>query len=887
MYDQRLLPGEQQRDRRRVAVDEATEVTQTPPSVRSIRQRFEAAAPSSTPASAPATPAKKRLLRNNNAPRTQTKTQAQLAAFLKAGSGPDKEKAAKPRAPSKEKTNGSVGSLIEKWSATQPRADRIPLKERDLQKVEDAPKKGFVDSVDTFGSSSADLDQAIPKTDPGPRLQAFAAHLSQGHGKAPALASAADAVATGDQNLRDLVARGIQNSSAKEAGKRSSSSSGSEHAQDPGGASLIDARRRSGPSTPAGRPASNERQCRTATQQGNTAPQNAQGAVQQASKANDSDWGAGDVYIRELFAEAEDTAERAVQCDENEEYFEAFELYWVVVDLYYKVIPFLTPEEGGDVHERIKMYTRRCEAIREAFEDDPEGQDEIEVRIADATLVSAQKEEQIQESFNAGMWNTHAGEVENVEHAEPAFQYAPNRVPLEESPTAVEETGSQWSGENSDVARNGNDNESETSALQKNRFPDYANSKPLSALPEAPRNAAGVTLSASTKAHRSSLSRPISRSAVRASTSSVSRERVAEMQEKVQVMQDCLNNFTVKRKHLGPARALELHVTTLNANTFGDLKKLEPLAPELEHKWATELEVLLSMLQEIKEMRPGVGYGLRDDIAGHLPALERCDRSVRKTMRSFAALAEHVSYVERETATNSAKGGRSRRRWWVKVPVVVKGGLPPDVLRIVEEAEQEMRGVFKVCHEINVEVVKSMPVPPSFVEGLPKHARSLIHRELKEGLTTWGMFKVSDYMKDRNLWNKENAKDITSSLEKVALIWEAKTSNKSFLSRTFDIRGERFHQAMTAFRRCQNAIRDLRREWYVLSATVYFPTVWMSSIRFLTCSSGLLILWVSFCVGLRCSIQILTWRRFNIMRILVMRASKHIRELWSPGHIGC
>lgn len=820
MYDQFLLPGEQQRDRRRVVLDEAADVPQTSRSVRSIRQRFEAVAPPSTPASAPTTPAKKRLLRNNNAPRTQTKTQAQLAAFLKAGSGPDKDKPAKPRAPSKEKANGSVGSLIEKWSTAQPRADRVPLKERDLQKVGDAPKKTFVDSVDTFGSSSADLDQAIPKTDPGPRLQAFASHLSQGGAKAPALASAADAVATGDQNLRDLVARGFQNRSAKESGNRSSNSSGGEPAQDPGGASLIDARRRSGPSAPAGRPVSKERHVRIAAEQ----DQNAQRAVQ-AGQANNSDWGAGDVYIRELFAEAEDTAERAVQCDENEEYFEAFELYWVVVDLYYKVIPFLTSEEGGDVHERIKMYTRRCEAIREAFEDDPEGQDEIEVRIADATLVSAQKEEQIQESFNSGMWNSHAGEVENVEQAEPALQYSSNRVPLEESPTAVEETESQWSGQNSDMAQKGNDNGLDTSALQKNRFPDYSNSKPLSVLPEAPRKSAGVTLSASTQAHRSSLSRPISRSAVRASTSSVSRERVAEMQERVQVMQECLNNFTVKRKHLGPARALELHVTTLNANTFGDLKKLEPLAPELEHKWATELEVLLSMLQEIKEVRPGVGYGLRDDIAGHLPALERCDRSVRKTMRSFAALAEHVSYVERETATNSAKGGRGRRRWWVKVPVVANGGLPPDVLRIVEEAEQEMRGVFKVCHEINVEVVKSMPVPQSFVEGLPKHARSLIHRELKEGLTTWGMFKVSDYMKDRNLWNKENAKDITSSLEKVALIWEAKTSNKSFLSRTFDIRGDRFHQAMTAFRRCQNAIRDLRREWYVVSTTFYFPNV--------------------------------------------------------------
>lgn len=153
------------------------------------------------------------------------------------------------------------------------------------------------------------------------------------------------------------------------------------------------------------------------------------------------------------------------------------------------------------------------------------------------------------------------------------------------------------------------------------------------------------------------------------------------------------------------------------------------------------------------------------------------------------------------------------------MPVVGKGGLPGEVGQIVEEAEKEMRGVFKVCHEINVEVVKTMPVPGSFVTGLPKHARELIPKSLKEGLTTWGMFKVSDYMKDTNQYNKDSAKDLASRLEKVALIWEAKTNNKSFLSRTFDIRGERFHQAMTAFRRCQNAIRDLRREWPTMQHT--------------------------------------------------------------------
>lgn len=873
MYAQRLLPGEQRERRRHARVDEAGPEVHTPRSVRSIRERFEGGAPPPASASAPATPAKRR------APRTQTKTQAQLAAFLKAGSGapgdPEPRKAApqpnRPRVPSAREAvqNGSVGSLIEKFSVTarlRSSADRAPLQERDLQRVDDtaaaAPppvqgKKPYVDSVDTFGSSSADFDpRAIPKTDPGPRLEPYSAQLSHGDPASPHLSAAAGAVATGDQNLKDMVARGVQARHAKESSRRGSRVSNTKDGNLAiPNESSVDARRRSGPATRV--PPLPPTQQKAVQEAGAGPEQEQEQETGEESGPNDSDWGAGDVYIRELFAEAEDTAERAVQCDENEEYFEAFELYWVVVDLYYKVIPFLTPEEGGDVHERIKMYTRRCEAIREAFEDDPEGQDEIEVRIADASVVSAQKEEQIQESFNA--WNAQGGEIFAKQEA---------------SPTGVDETEDEGRWPSKDI-QNVEKEQPEELALARNRFPDFVDSKPLSSIPEAPRKPAAVAISASTQAHRNSLSRPISRSAVRASTSSVSRERVIEMQERVQVMQECLNNFTVKRKHLGPARALELHVTTLNANTFGDLKKLEPLAPELEHKWATELEVLLSMLQEIKEVRPGVGYGLRDDIARHLPALERCDRSVRTTMRSFSALSGHVQYVERETAT-SAKGGRSRRRWWVKVPVVASGGLPRHVYSIVEEAEKEMRGVFKVCHEINIEVVKSMPVPPSFVAALPKHARELIPKSLKEGLTTWGMFKVSDYMKDTNQYNKDSAKDLASRLEKVALIWEAKTNNKSFLSRTFDIRGEKFHQAVTAFRRCQNAIRDLRREWYVIMICHPFPQTYrpkgvptqFQNVALTSLMLAAFIIFRAFLPGPQCNTPTWIWQKYSIMKTL-------------------
>lgn len=932
----RLLPGEK---RRGPTHQPSVEEAMTGRSVRSIRQKFETdVLPISS--SAPSTPAKKRATRNK--PYAPTKTQVELAAFLRAGKDrlSNSPKSAAPAlatvparsqqtpAPARPQGNSAasashVGSLIEKWSSAstpRPSIDRPPLQERHVQRSDDHdPPPAFLphhtpamDSVDTFGSSSVDLDRMIPKTDPG-RLESYASqarHLAQT--RPPA--AAALQPSSGDQSLKEIVTRGINRqtshqpqpslSAIKDVDRNRRAEQPAVYGNDPqqqiihlnreykiqerielfvqqseahGRMSSAHPPPRDDPHTPrpsasmarslANSPASSSPGLDSSIPfdlsdtdqlQG---PENATVIVHQVTHQTEthapadaeqavSDWGAGDVYIRELFSEAEETAERAVQCDENEDYFSAFELYWTVVDLYSKVIPFLTPAEGVDVHERIKMYTRRCEAIREAFEEDaedddvPEQDDAIPVapveRNTQPIIIDPTPDSSLVQTFANAMNlnpsdlstpsmrhfpNGHQRTPSPQENAGPAaHQNERTTGPIVQEVDPRVETSARRP--NGSVGRKKSVQDDSNPAkshgeLKRTPYPDHSVERPLASVPEAgdPRSRTfitGAAISASTQAHRDSLSRPISRSAARKSTNSITRQKVAEMQERVNLMQECLNNFTVKQKHLGPARALELAVTTLNANTFGDLKKLEPLAPNLEHKWSTELEVLLSMLKEIKVVQPGKGYGLRDDIAKHLPALEKCDRSVRITMRSFAALNGHVHYVDRETAAASTHGGRGQRRWWVKVPVVEDGGLKEDVLKVVQEAEMEMRSVFKICHEINVEIVKEIPIPRSFVDSLPRHARSLIPKDLKEGLTTWGMFKVSDYMKDKKIWNKDSAKEIVSSLEKVSLIWEARTTpNKSFFSRTFDIRGERFHQAMTAFRRCQTAIRDLRRDWYV------------------------------------------------------------------------
>lgn len=547
-----------------------------------------------------------------------------------------------------------------------------------------------------------------------------------------------------------------------------------------------------------------------------------------------------DDHMQELFKEAEETAEKAVMCDENEEYYEAFELYYVVVQLYWKVIPFMSPSEGDDIRSRIKMYIKRCDAIQEAFED--EG-----AEVSDIDEEDDEKFETPQLEYKPNLVQEH--HMNDLQQNYPAAASVQDRQPQvnrsQSSIGTARKTPVEYAQPKNDRQGDNPSSESRRKKPPRAEAAGQANGTvestvkptevPLNLSNKLPDARVDPIQGTAPRQLHDSLSRPISRRAVRASTSSVSREKVAEMQERVQVMQDCLNNFTVKRKHLGPARALELQVTTLNANTFGDLKRLGPLPPKLEHRWVTELGVLLSVLQEIKEPRTAGsrkrkgggssgggndGKNLRHDIRKHLPNLESCDRRVQRTVRTFAALEGKVEYVDRETAGSKGHSkGRSRRRWWVKVPKVAPGGLEPDVRKVVDEAEKEMKGVFKVCHEINVEIVKSMPVPGSFVAALPRHTKNLIGRELKEGLTTWDMFKITDFMKDRKMWNRESAKETASALEKVALLWESKTNNMNWVSRTLDFRGERVQQMVTAYRRCQTALKDLRREWPTMTHT--------------------------------------------------------------------
>ena len=775
-------------------------------SVRSLRAQFERGT-SSVP---PAPMRTKRDYKHS----TQTELAKYLSTMKKqetssaSGNGNGTASAATATADDK----AGLNQLIERFNTPQ----REPFVERDNHRIDGSIHS---DNTDTFG----DLAHDHPKTDPG-ALESFRRQFEVSTGKP----------ITTQQSLREMTAFAThQSAEVRETSTTPTPNTGLRRSMSAMGVNELQAK-----------------------------PDMFAFEEPPPAEEPDSDWGAYDSRIQELFSEAQTTAERAVQCDEQEEYTQALELYWAVVGLYYKVMPFLTPEEATDVNETVQMYRKRCEAIRQAFEDDPDYEDidilepdqviempRQEVVVESPRIVQSKSHRHIQ--HRGGQYHHHQqqqqhrrrpSEAEAVRHRRPPQQpnYQPTapqsqyrhhkelsvqhtKAPVERSVRVVEHAIEVVERPGPAAEQKPSTQENDI-ALMRSRLPDY-NANAQDAVPDAPRGPQAMTYggaaASSAAAHRNSLSRPVSRTAIRKATQSVSRERMLEIEEKMRLMQSALHNFTVKRKHLGPARALELQMTSLNVKTFGELKRLEPIQEKLVHTWTSELEVLLGMLEEIKENQ-GRGLALREDISRHLPNLKSCDRNVIQTMASFKALKGEIDYVDSETHGGSSKGGRSRKKWWVKIPVVKRGGLSKEVRQIVDDAKKEMEIVFKITHEINLDVVRNMAVPSGFVDQLPKHARHIIPKELKEALMTWGMFKIGDFMRDRNCYNKEKAKELCSALEKVALVWESKTVVKSFLSRTLDtldIRGERGKNIMNALRRCQNAIRDLRREFPTMQQT--------------------------------------------------------------------
>lgn len=180
------------------------------------------------------------------------------------------------------------------------------------------------------------------------------------------------------------------------------------------------------------------------------------------------------------------------------------------------------------------------------------------------------------------------------------------------------------------------------------------------------------------------------------------------------------------------------------ASVFGELWKLEPLAPQKKLMWLREMEWLLCVSDSIVELIPSLqefpGGGTfevmvtrpRSDLCVNLPALKKLDAMLISILDGFTD--SEFCYVDRgiivaagegiETCPLSSSSGRpsimQEEKWWLPFPKVPPDGLSENMRKRLQQCRECTNQILKAAMAINSSVLAEMEIPNSYSESLPK-----------------------------------------------------------------------------------------------------------------------------------------------------------------------
>lgn len=174
---------------------------------------------------------------------------------------------------------------------------------------------------------------------------------------------------------------------------------------------------------------------------------------------------------------------------------------------------------------------------------------------------------------------------------------------------------------------------------------------------------------------------------------------------------------------------------------FGELWRLEPLAPQKKAMWRREMEWLLCVSDSIVELVPSVqqlpGGGTyevmatrpRSDLYINLPALKKLDGMLLNMLDGFSET--EYWYVDRGIILGDPKdcdvympGGRpsirQEEKWWLPSPKVPPNGLSEDARKRLQQCRDCTNQILKAAMAINSSVLAEMEIPGVYLESLPK-----------------------------------------------------------------------------------------------------------------------------------------------------------------------
>lgn len=187
-----------------------------------------------------------------------------------------------------------------------------------------------------------------------------------------------------------------------------------------------------------------------------------------------------------------------------------------------------------------------------------------------------------------------------------------------------------------------------------------------------------------------------------------------------------------------------------SATVFGELWRLEPLAPQKKAMWRREMQWLLCVSDSIVELVPSIqqfpGGGTyevmatrpRSDLYMNLPALKKLDAMLIGMLDGFCET--EFWYVDRgivvgdggdhDAFSSMVPSGRPsvrhEEKWWLPCPKVPQNGLSEDARKKLQQCRDCTNQILKAAMAINSSVLAEMEIPAAYLETLPKVLLSVL-----------------------------------------------------------------------------------------------------------------------------------------------------------------
>ncbi|XP_071685711.1 rop guanine nucleotide exchange factor 12-like [Rutidosis leptorrhynchoides] len=239
-------------------------------------------------------------------------------------------------------------------------------------------------------------------------------------------------------------------------------------------------------------------------------------------------------------------------------------------------------------------------------------------------------------------------------------------------------------------------------------------------------------------------------------------------------------------KGVSSALALSNAITNLAASVFGEISKLEPMAPESKARWRKEIDWLLTVTDHIvefvasKQNNNGVTMEVmvtrqRSDVAVNIPALKKLDAMLMECLENFRDQDE-FTYASKDDVSKSKKK-REGDKWWLPTPKVPPNGLSDTTRKWLLFQKDSVNQVLKATMAMNAHVLTEMEIPESYIDSLPKNGRASLGDSVYKNITV-DQFDPDYFLSVMDLSSEHKILDLKNRIEASIVIWRRKMTNK-------------------------------------------------------------------------------------------------------------